>query len=150
MAEARLAVAVGGVIALAITGQAWSDGPNPQGAAALQAVCGRCHSLQLVTSQPRSEEDWARVFETMANLGARATDEQFEAIQRYIRSRLTVVDVNTASRDELLRWLPTPGPVADAIVARRALRPFRDLPDLETVPGVDAGTLEVNRSRIRF
>jgi DNA uptake protein ComE-like DNA-binding protein len=86
----------------------------------------------------------------MGNLGARGTDEQFDAIARYIRRHLTMVDVNTATPDELIRLLQVPGSVADAIVERRRRRPFTDLADLGSVPGVDAAALEADRNRIRF
>jgi competence protein ComEA len=131
-----------------------SGAPAPAAAdpdlAAVQAVCGRCHSLQLVTSQARSETEWMGLLQKMADLGARGSDEQFDAVVRYLRARLTFINVNEASADELVRILGVPSAVAEAIVTRRQTRRFSDLADLETVGGINRAAMDVRESRILF
>jgi DNA uptake protein ComE-like DNA-binding protein len=143
-----IALALAGMTALA-SGAPVED-PTAADAAAIQAVCGRCHTLQLVTAQPRSEEEWMGVLQKMANLGAKGSDVQFDGVVRYLSANLTVVNVNTASPETLARVLGLVPAVADSIAARRDRLKFRDLADLETLPGIDRAALEARKGRILF
>ena len=118
--------------------------------AALNTVCSRCHTLELVVAQPRSETEWMGILQKMADLGARGTDEQYDAIVHYLRTHLTAINVNEASADELIVTLGLPQEVAESMVARRQVRPFRDLADLESVPGVGRAAIEARKGRIFF
>jgi DNA uptake protein ComE-like DNA-binding protein len=116
---------------------------------ALRAVCGRCHDLNLVTEKARSKADWVRVFEKMSALGADGTDEQFDAIGRYIETQLTILAVNEASAREIAHVLNVPDEVAAAVVARRERAKFQDLADLASVRGVEAAAA-AHKDRIVF
>jgi competence ComEA-like helix-hairpin-helix protein len=117
---------------------------------ALTTVCGRCHTLELVTDRMRTSADWRRVFEKMARLGLPGSDEEVYAAGRYVRDHLTVVDVNSASAAEIARVLGLSSAAAEAIVARRGQRQFGGLDDLASVPGVDRAQLEQRKQKILF
>lgn len=139
-----LIAAAVGVFALPARG---ADDPD---LADLQAVCGRCHNLQLVTAQARGEDEWREIIGKMVGHGAKGTDAQFDGLARYIIANLTVVNVNKAPADQIARVLDVSNAVGGMIVARRQAREIRDLADLKSVPGVDAATVESRRDRIFF
>jgi DNA uptake protein ComE-like DNA-binding protein len=117
---------------------------------AVKAVCGRCHDTQLVMERVRPKTEWIDIFNRMVELGATGTDEQFDAVGRYILTRLTQVRVNEASAKELALVLDIPGTVAAAIVARRERQKFRDMTDLAAVPGLDPASIFKEQARIVF
>jgi DNA uptake protein ComE-like DNA-binding protein len=90
------------------------------------------------------------VLRKMADLGAKGSDVQFDGVVRYLSASLTVVNVNTASPETLARVLGLAPAVADSIAARRDRLKFRDLADLETLPGIDRAALEARKGRILF
>lgn len=52
--------------------------------AVFQKACNNCHALSMATATRRSHDDWQQVLEKMAQLGASATDAEFEEILRYL------------------------------------------------------------------
>jgi hypothetical protein len=50
----------------------------------------------------------------------------------------------------LMAVLHAPQSAVDAIVTRRQTRPFKDLSDLETVPGLDRALLDSKKRMIFF
>lgn len=118
--------------------------------AVLQKVCGRCHSVEVVLDSAKSQTEWRDTIQTMVDRGAQATDDEFDAIVAYLDTHVTTINVNSAGPDELEDVLDVPAKVSDAIVSRRRARPFKDLADLETLPGVDARALEARRKLIFF
>ena len=117
---------------------------------AVQAVCGRCHSTTLFEKKPRSWERWNDVFADMTQRGATGTDEQLMRVTRYFLENLTFVNVNTSPADELAGVLGVTDVVAEAIIARRQQRPFANLDELRSVPGVEGKTVEKRKDRILF
>jgi hypothetical protein len=117
--------------------------------ASLRAVCAKCHNLQIVMDTPMSYAGWHDTVQKMIDRGADGTDEQLEDIMDYLHRTMTTIDVNSADPDELAIVLGAPEPVVKAIVARRAMRKFKDLEDLKTVPGIDAAGVDA-RSRLLF
>jgi len=63
---------------------------------------------------------------------------------------VTPVDVNHADPEMLMAVLHAPQSAVDAIVTRRQSRPFKDLGDLESVPGLDRALLESKKRMIFF
>ena len=98
----------------------------------LQAVCGKCHGLQIVMDR-----------------GAVGTDEQLEDIMDYLHRTMTTINVNAADVDELAIVLDVSDSVARTIVTRRGKRKFTDLADLKSVQGIDASALDA-RARLIF
>ena len=116
---------------------------------ALEMVCTQCHSLEMVRDSPKTYKSWYETVVAMYQRGAKGTPRQFGELLDYLHRTLTIIDVNSAEADELETVLDVPGPVARAIIERRAQRPFTSLADLESVPGVDAAKLKA-KSRLIF
>jgi DNA uptake protein ComE-like DNA-binding protein len=117
---------------------------------AVQAVCGRCHKIDVFQKQPRSWDRWNDVFADMTRRGANGTDEQLARVTTYFLENLTLVNINSSPAEELEWVLGATADAAQEIIARRQRRPFTDLSQLRTIPGVDAGKLEQRKSRILF
>jgi competence ComEA-like helix-hairpin-helix protein len=117
---------------------------------AVQAVCGRCHTIALFLDKPRSWERWNDVFADMTKRGANGTDDQLERVTRFFLENLTLVNVNTSAADELTGVLGVSDKVAQEIIARRQRHPFTNIAQLRAVPGVNAEKLEERKSRILF
>jgi hypothetical protein len=120
------------------------------GEAALKAVCTKCHNLELVTSTPRSLEEWHDTLQLMVDRGAKGTDAQFDEILDVLHRNYTTINVNSADADELRIVLGLPGDVVSTIIARRAKQPFAGLDDLKSIPGVDAQALDTKSKLIFF
>jgi competence protein ComEA len=135
--------------ALAADGAAHSSQLEREGKS-LQAVCGKCHDLQIVMNTPRSLDDWRDTMQKMVDRGASGTDEQYDDILDYLHRTMTTIDVNSADADELATVLGASGPTVKLIIARRTAKKFADLADLKTVPGVDAATLDAKAKLIYY
>lgn len=118
-------------------------------AKSLQAVCGKCHNLQIVTNTPRSLDDWRETMQAMVDRGASGTDDQYDDILDYLHRTMTTIDVNSADADELATVLNASESTVKLIMARRAGKKFADLADLKTVAGIDAAALD-SRSRLIY
>jgi len=116
----------------------------------LEAVCGKCHSLQLVMDTPMGYDNWYETVQKMVDQGARGTDEQFDDIMDYLHRTMTTIDANKADADELEFVLNVPEAVARSIIARRSTRKFTDLADLKSVPGLDGSSLDLKARLIFF
>jgi Helix-hairpin-helix motif len=117
--------------------------------ASLQAVCAKCHNLQIVMDTPMSYEGWHDTVQKMIDRGADGTDDQLADIMDYLHRTMTTIEVNSADADELAIVLGAPEPVAQAIVARRKAKKFKNLDDLKSVPGIDAASVDA-KSRLLF
>jgi hypothetical protein len=121
---------------------------TPQGAAT--KICAACHTMQMVMDTPRDIDNWHETVQSMINRGARGTPEEFELVMQFLWENVTPVDVNHADAETLVATLHASPAVADAIIARRAKRPFKDLAELESaVSGLDRALLE-NKKRMIF
>ncbi len=119
-------------------------------AKSLQAVCGKCHNLQIVTDTPRSLDDWRDTMQKMVDRGANGTDAEYDDILDYLYRTATVIDVNSAHSDELATVLNASAATVKLIIARRSVKKFADLNDLKTIPGVDAITLDSKSKLLYF
>lgn len=113
----------------------------------LEAVCSKCHNLQLVMDTPKSIDEWQDTLQAMVDRGAQGTDRQFDDILDYLHRTMSTINVNTADVEELRFVLNVSDEAAKAIVIRRATKKIRDLNDLKTVSGIDAAALD---SKARF
>jgi competence protein ComEA len=113
-------------------------------------VCGACHTVSMV-SDMRSESEWVETVEYMVSLGAKGSDEQMEAVMRFLRRTLTKVNVNTATAEQLPLVLDISEAAALAVVKYRGEHGnFKTLDDLKKVPGIDAAKLEARKARLVF
>ena len=115
----------------------------------INAVCARCHNLQMVDT-PRSYDAWHDTVQRMVDLGANGTDDQLDDIMDYLHHTMTTVDVNTADPGELVIVLDISEKTANAIVARRTIKKFTGLADLKSVPGIHASTVDAKSQMIFF
>src|SRR6184192_2349240 len=97
--------------------------------AAMVKVCSACHAMQIVMDTPKDYDAWHDTIQSMIDRGARGTPGEFDLVMQFLFQNMTTVDVNHADSETLMTVLHAPQAVADAIVARRASRPFKDLAD---------------------
>ena len=68
-----------------------ADAPGPEmklvdgdGRREVQRICSDCHGLDLIMGRRRSEDEWGVVVDSMVSRGAQGTDEEFNAIVKYL------------------------------------------------------------------
>jgi hypothetical protein len=128
--------------------QAATEATTPEAAAV--KICSGCHGMQIVTDTPRDWDAWHDTVQKMIDRGARGTPDEFDLVMDFLFQNVTPVDVNHADQGSLMAILHTSQQTADAIIARRTTRPFKDLADLESVPGLDKALLEGKKRMIFF
>jgi len=117
----------------------------------VETVCGGCHDLDTAIGERHDKPGWQTVIATMVNRGARASDQEFDAIIEYLAKYFGVVNVNTAAAKEIEDVLSISSEQSAAIVRYRAAKgEFKDLEGLKKVPGLDAKLLEDRKDRIVF
>ena len=146
-AALQFAAARAADVALPATDQ---DPSLAQEGASLQAVCGKCHGLQIVMDTPMSYDAWHDTVQKMIDRGAVGTDDQLEDIMVYLHRTMTTINVNTADVDELTIVLDVSDTVARTIVTRRGKRKFADLADLKSVQGIDVSAVDARARLIYF
>jgi hypothetical protein len=132
----------------AIGQQPATEATTPEAAAV--KICSGCHGMQLVTDTPRDWDAWHDTVQKMIDRGARGTPEEFDLVMVFLFQNVTPIDVNHADQGTLMGVLHTSQQTADAIIARRTSRPFKDLADLQSVPGLDKALLEGKKRMIFF
>lgn len=119
--------------------------------AATVKVCSGCHTMQIVLDTPKDIDSWHDTVQSMLDRGAQATPEELDLVMQFLFANMTTIDVNHADSESLMTVLHAPRSVADAIMARRATRPFKDLADLENaVPSLDRTLLNAKKRMIFF
>ena len=133
----------------AIGQQTATEATTPE--AAVVKICASCHGMELVTDTPRDYDAWHDTVQKMIDRGARGTQEEFGLVMDYLFQNMTPVDVNHSDADMLMGVLHTDEKVAQAIIARRTSRPFKDLADLEgSIQGLDKAVLDAKKRMIFF
>ena len=114
-------------------------------------LCRMCHPIENITRMRRTVREWADVITTMQGRGANGTEEQFQAIHKYLARYYGLVAVNTASAQDLSAVLGLTAKDAEAIVAyRKAHGKFADLAALSKVEGIDTAKIEEQPEALRF
>jgi competence ComEA-like helix-hairpin-helix protein len=117
----------------------------------IRAVCVSCHPVANIVRTRRVPSEWNTVVARMATLGARATDDQFRMIRRYMIRYYGAVQVNSAPADEFSAVLGYSPKDATAIVAyRQAHGRFADIDALAKVPGLDRSKLDEQPEALKF
>jgi hypothetical protein len=132
----------------AVAQQAATEATTPEAAAV--KICSGCHGMQIVTDTPRDWDAWHDTVQKMIDRGARGTPDEFDLVMDFLFQNVTPIDVNHADQGSLMAILHTSQQTADAIIARRTTRPFKDLADLESVQGLDKTLLEGKKRMIFF
>jgi competence protein ComEA len=138
------------LLVAALTGPACAqEATTPE--AAVAKVCTGCHALQLVMNTPRDYDSWHETVQKMIDRGARGSQEEFGLVMDFLFQNMTTVDVNHATLEDLMTVLHAPQASGEAILARRARQPFKDMADLQaSVPGLDPAILTAKKRMIFF
>lgn len=124
--------------------------PDKVDTATFRAICGTCHSIDLIEGL-RTESEWRDEVDQMIKIGARGTEEQFQRVMRVLARTLTSVNINTAETRQIAPVLDVNDDVAAARVKNRIKNgKFKSIEDLKKIPGVDPVKLEARRDRIAF
>jgi Helix-hairpin-helix motif len=149
-----MAALLSGWLLLAMAGlpargqQPAGEATTPEAAAV--KICSSCHGMQMVTDTPRDYDAWHDTVQKMIDRGARGTPEEFDLVMDFLFQNVTPIDVNHADAETLVAILHTSPEVAQAIIARRTSRPFKDLADLESAAGLDKVLLDAKKRMIFF
>ena len=65
-------------------GRSPSEFPPGPGQSEVQAACGPCHAITVVTSARKSEAEWASTVDAMITRGAPVADADYDAIVDYL------------------------------------------------------------------
>ncbi len=132
--------------------------PLPEGTGKEQMVkvCGLCHEPQRVASIRLTRDGWEATIGDMIARGARATDEEFQAILDYLSTHFLgeaerPLNVNTATALDLESVLLLLRKEAAAVIAYREKNGlFKSVEDLKKVPGIDVKKIEAQKDRLYF
>jgi competence protein ComEA len=119
-------------------------------------TCSRCHSPELAASEHQTRDQWQVTISKMANLGAQANDNEFEAILDYLSSHFgpaaaQPVNINKATAVEIECVLEITRSESKAIVQYRQQHgAFQSIDDLSRVPGLDFKKVTARKSLILF
>jgi cytochrome c5 len=61
-----------------------ADLPEGAGKDTVLKVCTVCHSVSEITDKQKTKKEWDETVDTMAERGAKASDEEFDAIVAYL------------------------------------------------------------------
>ena len=131
-------------------------GQTPEGGAetpvqAVQKVCTGCHSLEIVMDTPKDYDAWHDTVQSMIDRGATGTQDEFGLVMQFLFENMTPVDVNHGDAETLEAVLHASPAQAEAIIARRQKRPFKDLADLEAaIQGLNHSALDAKKRMIFF
>ena len=147
-----LIVAIACSLSLSVTlaiGSQQADG-SKNGEEVFLNRCGSCHGTERALVAPRTRKGWEGVLAEMANLGALLETGEQEAVLAFLTERHGLVNVNTATADELV-GLGLSKKDAETIGAYRSEHgPFADFAALHSVPGLDIDRLNAVRERVAF
>lgn len=148
----RFACIAAAALATSVAGSAQSDLPPGPGAAAVQKVCSGCHDFSVMTQLRATKEKWGEIVDNMVSRGAQGTDAELDQVVSYLAAHFgPQVNVNKATAAEIAKVLALTAEQAGAIVEYRAQHGnFKDLEQLETVPGVDRKRIEARKDSIVF
>jgi competence ComEA-like helix-hairpin-helix protein len=147
------------------TARAQTALPDGEGKKLATQVCTKCHGIETVTSHRFTKAEWSSEVDKMASRGATATDPEFDTIVEYLAKNFgkedppdtsstkdeTKLDINTASASQVEQFLGITASEAEAVVQRRKENGnFKDLEDLEKVPGLDAKKVTDKKDRLTF
>jgi competence protein ComEA len=119
-------------------------------------TCSRCHSPELAAAEHQTRDQWQVTISKMANLGAEANDNEFEAILDYLTSHFgpaaaQPVNINKATAVEIECVLEITRTESKAIVQYRQQNgAFKSIDDLSRVPGLDFKKVAARKSLVLF
>jgi competence protein ComEA len=134
-------------------GRPLPDGPGKE---ETQKICAQCHELDKSFSVNQDRAGWQRTVDKMVALGAKGTEQEFNAIVDYLvknfpADEVPKINVNKAEAIEFESGLSLRRSQAAAIIKYREKHgKFKSIADLKKVPGVDAAKIEAKKDRLIF
>jgi competence protein ComEA len=142
---------------LALSASAQKDFPEGPEKEYVAQICLQCHEPSQLLNQRKSEADWKQTVARMAQKGALATPEQYEAIAAYMAKNFpkqedsTKVNMNRASAEEIADRIGLTPEEAKALVTYREKHgDYREWGEILVVYGVDGRKVEAARDRMSF
>ena len=139
-------------VSLAMVGLAFAQGakkdegwsqllPPGEGKQAVLDSCTTCHNLKVVVHARLSQAAWTKDVNDMIQRGAPLFPEEIEPITAYLSKAFgpdvpKLVNVNTATREELEKLPLKPG-IAARIVEAREKSPFKNSEELRQALGME-------------
>ena len=80
-AVALIATVLGAAIAVADSSNEFPPGP---GQTQVQAACGPCHAISVVTSSHKTEAEWVSTVDAMIMRGARVANDDYDLVADYL------------------------------------------------------------------
>jgi competence protein ComEA len=139
-----------------VTAIAQTKLPEGEGRAAVERVCSKCHKLEQIVREGRTEESWGEVIETMVARGAQGTEQELEQVFQYLAKNFPKqvkgkISVNKAAAAEISAALGLSAAEGEAIVSFREKQgAFKSVEELKKVPGVDAARIDERRESLEF
>jgi competence ComEA-like helix-hairpin-helix protein len=125
--------------------------PPGDGRDAVAFMCVPCHGVLHAIVSPKTPLGWQDTVDDMISRGADGTNEQAEAVVKYLSAHFEAVDVNTASAADMVRVSGLSQRDAGAIVAyREAGHKFKSFADLQQIPGLDEKRLDEAKRKLVF
>ena len=129
--------------------------PEGKGKDSVEAACTECHTADRIVRQTLTIDQWRGTIREMVENGAALNPEEWEPVAAYLAKNFgpgrPKVNVNKDSAKEISAGLLWTTAEAEAIVAYRLTNgAFKELKDLEKVPGLDAKQLAEQKDRITF
>jgi competence protein ComEA len=124
------------------------------GKALVEKVCTACHSLEVVTGQKMTKDQWSDTVADMVSRGASASDEDLDKIVDYLAKNYgrapSKININDATARQI-ESLGFEGKDAEAIVKYRDQNgKFKDVADLKRVPGLDEKRVDAVKDRLTY
>lgn len=127
---------------------------QPQGSikgdVVFQSRCTTCHEPETALAIPRTRPGWESVIADMVNKGAQLEAGEPEALLKFLTEQHGLVNVNTATAEELVALGLSEKDAATIVSYRTAHGPFADFAGLRGVPGIDVTRIDAVRERIAF
>lgn len=128
--------------------------PPGNGKALVAKECSACHDFRSVVRLRASKQAWEAVVLDMVARGAPLMIEDADAITGYLSEVFgpkapPLVDVNTATRDELVKLPGMTPALADRVEAHRKEKPFSSREEVRAVIGFDAPAFDKVKWYIR-
>jgi hypothetical protein len=71
--------------------------PPGVGQPQVQAACGPCHAISVVTTARKSPSEWQRLVEVMITRGARVSDDDFDVVVDYLIRNFSAPEAGAAA-----------------------------------------------------
>jgi len=125
--------------------------PDGDGKETYESVCGACHGADIVVGSQGTKARWEETVDSMKNRGASGSEDDFKTVTAYLAKYFGMsVNMNTAAPAELETELGLSKAEIDAIVKARTAAKIANYDALVKVDGVNAKTMVLLKSRLKF